>query len=56
MHVGINGMEEKLEIRLPRELADRMDEILEYLGFDSRKELALSAIRRLIDHYTIIAK
>ena len=47
---------ERLEIHLAPELAERMDEVVELLGIGSREELALSAIRRYVDRYFIIAK
>lgn len=46
------GLEEvKLEIALPVELVDRIDEVLEDLGFRSREEFVVAAVRRLIDRY-----
>ena len=47
---------EKLEITLTPELLERIDEIVELLDLGSREELALSAIRRYVDRYFIIAK
>lgn len=50
------GLEEvKLEISLPAELVDRMDKILEVLGFQSREELVTAAVRRLVDRYVSLA-
>lgn len=50
------GLEEmKLEISLPVELVDRMDEILEALGFQSREEFVTAAVRRLVDRYVSLA-
>lgn len=47
---------EKLEIYLPPELVKMIDEAVELLGFDSREELVLCAIRRHLDRYFIIPK
>ena len=42
---------EKLEVTLPPELVERMDEVVELLGLGSREELVLCAIRRYVDNY-----
>lgn len=55
---GMRGQrleEMKLEISLPVELVDRMDEILEVLGFQSREEFVTAAVRRLVDRYVSLA-
>ena len=41
----------ELEIALPAEMVDRIDEILEVLGFRSREEFVVAAVRRLLDRY-----
>lgn len=46
---------EKLCVALPSELAERLDEVTELLGFRSREKFAEVAIRRLLDRYAILA-
>ena len=46
--------EEKMEIHVPGELLERIDRVLECLSFNSREELILSAVRRLLDKYRIL--
>jgi len=45
----------ELEIALPTEIVDRIDEILEVLGFQSREEFVVAAVRRLVDRYTSLS-
>lgn len=42
---------EKLEISLDPELIKRIDEVVELIGYNSREELILCAIRRYADKY-----
>jgi metal-responsive CopG/Arc/MetJ family transcriptional regulator len=43
------------EVALPMELVDRIDEVLEAMGFRTREELVIAAVRRLLDYYKSIA-
>ena len=45
----------EMEVALPVELVDRIDEILEAMGFRTREELVIAAVRRLVDKYKSIA-
>jgi metal-responsive CopG/Arc/MetJ family transcriptional regulator len=45
---------ERLEITLSEELLKRVDEVVEVLGFGSREEFVLAAVRRLLDRYRFI--
>jgi len=47
---------EVLEIHLPSELVERMDEVVEFLDFGSKEDLIRCAIRRYVDRYLMIAK
>jgi len=47
--------EEKLEISLPAELVERIDKICKLLGFRSREEVVVVAVRRLVDRYKVLA-
>jgi metal-responsive CopG/Arc/MetJ family transcriptional regulator len=46
---------DELCLTLPPELAERLDEVVELLGFRSRERFAEAAIRRLLDRYVILA-
>ena len=46
---------EKLEINLTPELVERMDDVVDLLGLDSKEELVRRAIPRYVDRYVIIA-
>ena len=46
---------EKVVVNLPSELAEKMDKIVELMGFSSREMLTEAAIRRLLDRYVILA-
>ena len=46
---------EKLEIALTEELLEKIDELLELLGFSSREELVVAAVLRLVDKYSKLA-
>ena len=41
----------KLEVSLPVEIVDKIDKIIKVIGFDSRDELLIVAVRRLVDRY-----
>jgi hypothetical protein len=43
------------EIALPVELVDRIDEVMEVMGFRTREELVIAAVRRLLDFYKSMA-
>ena len=43
------------EVALPTELVDRIDEVLEVMGFRTREELVIAAVRRLLDLYKSMA-
>ncbi len=45
----------EMEVALPVELVDRIDEVLEAMGFRTREELVIAAVRRLIDTYRSMA-
>lgn len=49
-------MDEKIEITLPSELLERMDNIRKLLGYRSRGEFIAVAIRRLLDQYTVLTR
>ena len=43
------------EVALPTELVDRIDEVLDVMGFRTREELVIAAVRRLLDFYKSMA-
>ena len=43
------------EVALPVELVDRIDEVLDVMGFRTREELVIAAVRRLLDFYKSMA-
>jgi len=47
---------ETLEVKIPKDLAQQIDEILDLLDFRNREEFALAAIRRLTDHYIALRR
>jgi len=47
---------ESVEISLPTNLCERLDEVLELLDFGSREEFAEAAVRRLLDRYTVLTR
>lgn len=50
------GLEKiEMEVALPVELVDRIDEVLEAMGFRTREELVIAAVRRLVDKYRSMA-
>ena len=46
----------RLEISLSPEITERMDEVIELLGYGSREELVLCVLRRFLDQYRIPIK
>ena len=46
----------RLEISLSPEVMERMDEVIELLGYGSREELVLCVLRRFLDQYCIPIK
>ena len=55
---GTNGVESlsRLEVSLSPEIMERMDEVVELLGYGSREELVLCVLRRFLDRYRIPIK
>jgi len=51
--LGLSKIE--MEVALPVELVDRIDEVLEAMGFRTREELVIVAVRRLVDKYKSMA-
>ena len=50
------GLEKiEMEVALPVDLVDRIDEVLEAMGFRTREELVIAAVRRLVDKYRSMA-
>lgn len=47
---------EKMEISLPTNLCERLDEVVELLDFGSREEFAEAAVRRLLDRYAVLMR
>ncbi len=43
----------RLEDSLSPEVTERMDEVVELLGYGSREELVLCVLRRFLDQYHI---
>ncbi len=46
----------RLEVSLSPEVMERMDEVVELLGYGSREELVLCVLRRFLDKYPIPVK
>jgi len=44
-----------LEVAIPAELVCRIDEVLDVMGFRTREELVIAAVRRLVDLYRSMA-
>jgi len=49
-------MTESLVIEVPGELVDGLDDIVMLLGFRSREEFALVALRQLLDRHMALMK
>jgi metal-responsive CopG/Arc/MetJ family transcriptional regulator len=45
---------ERVEVMLSPELAERIDWIVDLLGFESREKFVEAAVRRLVDQYMLI--
>ena len=43
-------------VKVPVDLLRKVDELVEHLDFESRDAFVEAAIRRLIDHYTLILR
>ena len=52
---GLDLSKTEMEVALPADLVDKIDEILEAMGFRSREELVIAAVRRLVDRYKSMA-
>ena len=52
---GLDLSKIEMEVALPADLVDKIDEILEAMGFRSREELVIAAVRRLVDRYKSMA-
>ena len=53
--LGLGLAKIEMEVALPVELVDRIDEVLEEMGFRTREELVIAAVRRLVDKYRSMA-
>ena len=53
--LGLGLSKIEMEVALPADLVDKIDEILEAMGFRSREELVIAAVRRLVDRYKSMA-
>ena len=52
---GAPGLNERLVIEVPGELVEKLDDVVDLLGFRSREEFALVALRQLLDkHVTLM--
>lgn len=49
------GQKRKECVKVPLELLEEVDELLELLGLGGREAFVEAAVRRLIDHYLILA-
>ena len=47
-------MNRRLCVDLPTELVDRMNEVIDFLGFSSDEEFVKAAVRRLLDEYAVL--
>ena len=47
-------LEDKLEIILPVDLLEKIDRIVDLLGFGSREEFVVAAVRRAVDQYMLL--
>ena len=45
---------EQIKVMLPPELVERIDYIVDLLGFESREKFVEAAVRRLVDQYMLI--
>lgn len=51
---GASGLDERLVIEVPGELVEKLDDVVDLLGFRSREEFALVALRQLLDKYMML--
>ena len=49
-------MVEKIEIALTDELLEKIDELLELMGFSSREEFVVAAVLRLLDRFKTLKR
>ncbi len=47
-------MVESLVIEVPRELVERLDDVVALMGFRNREEFAMLALRRLLDRHVAL--
>lgn len=47
---------ETVTANIPKELAEKIDRIAKFLGFKDKNEFVAAAVRRLLDHYTVLIK
>jgi len=48
------GLDERLVIEVPGELVEKLDDVVDLLGFGSREEFALVALRQMLDKYVTL--
>jgi metal-responsive CopG/Arc/MetJ family transcriptional regulator len=53
---GEAGSEERLVIEVPGEMVGRLDEVVDLLGFRSREEFALVALKQLLDKHSALMR
>ena len=53
---GALGLDERLIIEVPGELVEKLDDVVDLLGFKSREEFALVALRQLLDKHVMLAR
>jgi metal-responsive CopG/Arc/MetJ family transcriptional regulator len=49
-------LDERLVIEVPGELVEKLDYVVDLLGFRSREEFALVALRRLLDKHVALVR
>jgi metal-responsive CopG/Arc/MetJ family transcriptional regulator len=47
-------LDERLVIEVPGELVEKLDDVVDLLGFGSREEFALVALRQMLDKYVTL--
>jgi len=50
------GLVERLVIEVPRELVEKLDDVVDLLGFRNREEFALVALRQLLDRHVMLVR
>jgi len=53
---GAPGLDERLVIEVPGELVEKLDDVVDLLGFKSREEFALMALRQLLDKHVALVR